>query len=202
MRRVTPLRRRVLDTDGSADYYQSFLEPELADRYLQEALNDIDWRQECIKMFGKIHLVPRLSAWFSESDCSYTYSKIEHKPQPMPEFILSIKTEIQKVTNRSFNSVLVNLYKDGSHSVGMHSDNEPELGSDVCIASFSLGATRTLRFRHRKERGLRHSLELEHNSLLLMLPPIQDHWLHELAKTTRGVGSRINFSFRLIGVPK
>jgi len=45
-------------------------------------------------------------------------------------------------------TVLANLYRDGRDSLGLHSDNEPELGplrDDIAIASISLGAARRFR---------------------------------------------------------
>ena len=169
-----------------------------ADEAYRLALNDIQWRQERIVVFGKQLDVPRLSAWFSDTGHSYTYSGILHHPQPIPPFVHSIKQCIEEATDLHFNSVLANLYEDGSHSVGWHADNEPELGPVVNIASFSLGSTRRLRLRHRNLRNRSVSIDLEHNSLLMMYEPLQRHWMHELPKTRREVGPRVNFSFRLM----
>lgn len=145
--------------------------------------------------------MPRRSAWFSCHGHSYTYSNIVHEPRPLPGFLEAIRQQLEEQSGFRFNSVLANLYENGQHSVGWHADNEPELGSDVNIASFSLGAIRKLRLRHRSRRDLRLSVTLEHNSLLLMCAPMQDYWLHELPKTSRDVGPRINFSFRNIVGP-
>lgn len=167
-----------------------------ADEAYRLSLNNIKWRQERIVVFGKELDVPRLSAWFSDAGRTYTYSGIVHNPQPLPPFLQSIKQWIEKATELHFNSVLANLYESGVHSVGWHADNEPELGPVVNIASFSLGSTRRLKLRHRQLRERSVAIDLEHNSLLMMYEPLQRHWMHELPKTKRDVGPRVNFSFR------
>ncbi len=194
-------RLRLIDTDGHADYYPSFLNSTFSDEVFRRAIAKIRWRQERIVLYGKSLEVPRLSAWFSRDGHSYTYSNIVHEPQDFPDFVDAIRLQIEDQTGYSFNSVLANLYENGRHSVGWHADNEIELGSAVTIASFSLGATRKLRMRHRFRRDLRSSVSLEHNSLLLMGAPMQNSWLHELPKTKKEVGPRVNFSFRNVTGP-
>ena len=189
-------RQILVEYDGRVDYISGLMDGDEADEVYRLALDDIQWRQERIVVFGRQLDVPRLSAWFSDAGHSYTYSGILHHPQPMPPFVHSIKQCIEEATNLQFNSVLANLYENGSHSVGWHADNEPELGSVVNIASFSLGSTRRLRLQHRHLRNRTVSIDLEHNSLLMMYEPLQRHWMHELPKTKRDVGPRVNFSFR------
>ncbi len=194
-------RRRLIDVDGQADYCPSFLYSNLADKAFLSAVTTIPWRQERIVVYGRRLDVPRRSAWFSCNGHSYTYSNIVHEPQEFPDFLETIRQQLEDQTGYRFNSVLANLYENGQYSVGWHADNEPELGSEVNIASFSLGANRKLRLRHRSRRDLRLSVTLEHNSLLMMCAPMQDYWLHELPKTSRDVGPRVNFSFRNVVGP-
>jgi alkylated DNA repair dioxygenase AlkB len=105
---------------------------------------------------------------------------------------------VEQIAGQRFNSVLLNLYRDGRDGMGWHSDDEPELGPDPVIASVSLGATRRFRMRHRKQRGETMGIDLEHGSVLLMRGPTQHRWLHAVPKTTRPVGERINLTFRLV----
>ena len=81
--------------------------------------------------------------------------------------------------------------------MGWHSDNEPELGTDPVIASVSLGARRRFSMRHRNTRQ-RWSTELGDGDLLIMAGSTQRYWQHQVAKTRRRVGQRINLTFRLI----
>jgi alkylated DNA repair dioxygenase AlkB len=109
---------------------------------------------------------------------------------------------VEQATAHRFNSVLLNLYRNGRDSMGWHADDEPELGPAPAIASVSLGALR--RFRLRPRAGLVHaplSLDLPHGSLLLMRGPTQQHWQHALPKTARPVGPRLNLTFRWVAGP-
>lgn len=194
---ATPRKlQHLIDQDGCVDYISGLMDSDAANEAYLLALRDLPWRQERIVVYGREYDVPRLSAWLSDTGRSYTYSGIIHEPKPIPAFVQTIKQCIEGTTGLSFNSVLANLYENGSHSVGWHADNEPELGSAVHIASYSLGSNRILRLRHRHLRKRNVSVNLEHNSLLMMYPPLQQYWMHELPKTKRDVGPRVNLSFR------
>ena len=149
-------------------------------------------------MFGRRSPAPRMSAWFSDDGFSYTYSGFTHNPTPFPLFVREMIERVSEITDKSFNSALVNLYQDGSDSVGWHADNEAELGSAVDIASLSLGTTRTFRLRHRRNAHPQISMEVEHASLVVMHHPLQEHWTHELPKRKRITEPRVNFSFRMM----
>ena len=98
--------------------------------------------------------------------------------------------------------MLANGYRDGNDSMGWHSDDEPELGPNPCIASLSLGAERAFLLRPRKPdaAGKRPSarLVLAHGSLLVMRGASQARYQHCLPKTRRPVGPRINLTFRRV----
>ena len=79
--------------------------------------------------------------------------------------------------------------------MGWHADNEPEMG-DV-IGSLSLGATRKFRIRHNESRETK-TFPLGHGTLLIMAGTMQQFWQHEVPKTKRHVGERINLTFREI----
>jgi alkylated DNA repair dioxygenase AlkB len=103
-----------------------------------------------------------------------------------------------------FNHVLANLYRDGTDSMGLHSDNEKELGDNPWIASLSFGAARSFqiapqrRFRSKGTPVEKLQLSLPSGSLLLMAPPMQRYYLHGIQKTKRPVGPRLNLTFRSI----
>ena len=196
---LKPIGRVVVDRDGVALYDADFLTKADADHTLSELVRNIGWKQEQIKLFGRLHKVPRLSAWFSETKQAYTYSGIRHEPVDFPPSIRYLRDCVQARTNLPFNCALANLYVDGAHSNGWHADDEPELGSQINVASISLGATRTFRLRHRDPRSREIvKCELEHGSLLLMLDPMQKYWLHELPKRRGVTKPRVNLTFRNI----
>ncbi len=82
--------------------------------------------------------------------------------------------------------------------MGWHADNERSLGPEPVIASLSLGVARRFQLKHRREPSLRLDLVLPAGSCLIMAGPIQHHWLHQLPKTSRPIGARINLTFRRI----
>ena len=153
------------------------------------------WRQDSIVLFGKRHLQPRLTAWYG--DASYTYSGLRLDPLPWTPLLAELRQAVEHACGRPFNSVLLNYYRNERDSMGMHSDDEPELGPEPAIASLSFGATRSFVLRHkRNKRTLK--LALNDGSLLLMSGTLQSHWLHGIHKATRALGERINLTFRYI----
>lgn len=158
-------------------------------------LDETDWRQESVVVYGKRHLQPRLSAW--HGDAAYTYSGLRLQPAPWTPLLATLRAAVQDATGHAFNSVLLNLYRDGRDGMGMHSDDEPELGPEPVIASLSFGATRTFILKHRRDKRTVR-LDLGDGSLLLMSGETQKNWLHGINKVTRPLDSRINLTFRNI----
>ena len=111
--------------------------------------------------------------------------------------LLDAKRHVEAAAGAAFNSVLLNRYRGGRDSIGMHADDEPELGVNPVVASVSLGAVRTFVLRHRKSRE-KIALPLAHGSLLVMGGTCQRHWLHGVPKTEQPVGERINLTWRRI----
>ncbi|HLN93999.1 MAG TPA: alpha-ketoglutarate-dependent dioxygenase AlkB, partial [Flavobacterium sp.] len=66
------------------------------------------------------------------------------------------------------------------------------------IASVSLGAERMFHMRHNQEPTQTLKLRLEHGSLLLMGGTTQHFWKHQIPKTARPTGPRINLTFRIL----
>ncbi|MCP3689739.1 MAG: alpha-ketoglutarate-dependent dioxygenase AlkB [Gammaproteobacteria bacterium] len=173
-------------------------EPALTgDRLLRELTDSITWRQEEVTLYGKRYPQPRLSAWYG--DHGYRYSGISLEPQPWTKPLLRLKRSIESITGQQFNSVLLNLYRDHNDSIGMHSDDERELGSQPAIASLSLGEPRYFTLRHKTRKQLKpFKLELESGSLLLMRGQTQHYWRHGIRKQRRACGPRISLTFRKI----
>jgi alkylated DNA repair dioxygenase AlkB len=159
-------------------------------------LDETDWRHESVLVYGKRHLQPRLTAWHGEA--GYTYSGLHLAPLPMTPLLAQLRSAVEAATGHRYNSVLLNYYRDGADSMGMHSDDEPELGPHPAIASLSYGATRTFILRHkRSKRTLK--FDLADGNLLLMAGTLQQNWLHGINKTAKPTGPRLNLTFRYIG---
>jgi alkylated DNA repair dioxygenase AlkB len=166
---------------------------------LNELIERTPWRQDSVVVWGKSFPQPRLTAWYGDPQARYEYSGLELEPLPWTPRLLALKARVEQAADSRFNSVLLNYYRNERDSMGMHSDDEPELGAAPVIASLSLGAQRTLVFRHRLDRG-RNSLriELADGSLLIMRGATQRNWKHGIAKERRPCGARVNLTFRRI----
>jgi alkylated DNA repair dioxygenase AlkB len=158
----------------------------------------IPWEVHRIRLFGRNVDSPRLSCWIGDPDTGYTYSGAHFDPNPWPIALRAIRARLAGELCIDFNSVLANLYRDGHDSMGWHSDDEPELGTQPVIASLSLGATRRFVLKHRSDPPRKFALELPHGSLLLMRGATQANYRHALPRTSRQIGPRINLTFRQI----
>lgn len=188
----------VLSHDrGNVTYYAGFLEGSEADAAFDAASRE-SYRQEQITIHGRTHDVPRLTQWYSSEGRGYTYSGIDMVPNPYPKFIVQLADRISHHTNLAFNSVLINVYRDGRDKVGWHSDDERELGDEIDIASLSLGAERPFKLRERCNHANVVELPLSHGSLLVMRHPTQLHWQHCLPARRAVTAARYNLTFRFI----
>ena len=186
--------------DAELSYYPEFFDTKQADGLLAKLKDGIEWTQNTIRFYGKESLVPRLEAWYGDEGKSYAYSGIHMDPKPWTEELNIIKHQIEPLAGVSFNSVLINYYRNGKDRVAWHSDDERELGKNPVIGSVSLGAERKFKLRHKqyKTNGLKHEVTLRHGSFLLMKGSTQHHWMHEIPRTAKPIGPRINLTFRII----
>lgn len=182
-------------TDGQLGYLARLDLPLPPGELLARLAGETDWRQETVTVFGKRHLQPRLTAW--HGDRRYTYSGLALDPQPWTPLLLQVKAAVESASGHHFNSVLLNYYRDGRDSMGMHSDDERELGPNPVIASVSLGEERPFILRH-KRTGETLRIVLPSGSLLVMAGATQHHWLHGINKSARKMGPRLNLTFRNI----
>jgi len=176
--------------DAEVEYQREFYSNEAAQRIFTQILNDTQWRQDTITVYGKQHLTPRLSYWVGEDWMDYSYSNHTMKANAWSQCLLDIKERIEQQTGDLFNSVLLNYYRDGQDSNGWHSDDEPELGEQPTIASLSLGGARDFQMRKKDDKTQKCVIKLEHGSLLTMRGRTQSHWQHQIPKRAQTAGFR------------
>jgi len=184
--------------DGELTFIPDFFNALESKKYFQELIDTIAWKQDEIKMFGKLLPIPRLQAWYGDLKKSYTYSGIKMTPNNWTKTLLEIKYRIESVCSESFSSVLLNRYRDGRDSMGWHADDEKELGQNPVIASVNFGATLSFQLRRKDNHQEKQIIELESGSLLIMQGSTQHFWQHQIPKTAKPVGERINLTFRRI----
>lgn len=168
------------------------------ERWLEELARDVPWKDEFVTVFGRRHAMPRRTCWMADPDCGYRYSDLENVIEPWSRATREIRERVSAACGVEFNSVLLNLYRDGRDSMGWHADDERELDPQAAIASLSLGAARTFRFRARLDFKTTWSCELGHGDLFTMEPPTQVHWQHALPRRMRVHAPRINLTFRRV----
>jgi alkylated DNA repair dioxygenase AlkB len=160
-------------------------------------LAGIAWEQHAVRIQDRVIPQPRLSCWFG--DTAHRYSTLAHSltPHPFGPLLEKLRARVESITGARFNSMLANLYRDGTDAIGWHADDEPELGLEPVIASISLGAVRRFDMRQRSDHSQTTRILLEHGSLLVMSGGTQRFWQHSIARTRGRVGERINLTFRL-----
>ena len=171
--------------DGELYYDRFFFSNIEANKYFNLLKKEIQWRQDNIKIFGKIYPQPRLTALYANNNKSYSYSNIKMHPITFTPTLFDIKSKIEKRLNSQFTSCLLNLYRNGQDSNGWHADNEKELGLNPVIASLSLGAERVFHMKHRNDKKEKLKINLTNGSLLVMRGKTQHHWLHQIPKTRK-----------------
>lgn len=183
--------------NGELLYVRHFLDTTQSDRYLNLLLKSVDWNQESMHLYGKTVQFPRLTAWYGDPNTSYAFSGITLQPTAFTPALLEIKRNVETLAGVKFNSVLLNRYRNGKDSISWHADDEKELGKNPVIASLNLGATRVFQLRHNDTKE-KIALELSHGSLLIMRGELQHFWKHQIPKTKKAVGERLNLTFRVI----
>lgn len=191
---LTNCEQNLLPKDGEVYLYEQAIN--ISYRSLLESL---EWKHEQIRMFERWVYQPRLMAWYGDVGAKYIYSGLLNNPLPWTNELLEIKSQVEEKLGTTFNSVLANYYRDGQDSMGWHQDNEKELGDEPVIASVSLGAIRQFQLKHKSDKSLKTlKLDLQDKSLLVMQGQTQNFWQHQVPKTKRDVGGRINLTFRTI----
>ncbi|SDR10059.1 Alkylated DNA repair dioxygenase AlkB [Chryseobacterium soldanellicola] len=180
------------------EYTDRFLSEKEATELKNILIKATPWKQTSQKMYDKTVITPRLTAWYGDSSRSYQLGGNQFNVNSWSPELFSLKQRIEDATGNRFNSVLLNLYRDGNDSVAWHRDKESELGSRPVIASVSLGQVRNFDFRKVDQHDLKYSLPLQHGSLLIMKGDLQIHWEHRIAKSTKPMQPRINLTFRLV----
>lgn len=181
----------------------------LSSGHLQDHLRQaIPWCQPEVTVYGKRYPVPRLTCWIGDPGCTYRYSGLVEQPHPWTRPLEELRLRLEDQLGVPFNSLLLNRYRDGRDRMGWHADDERELAAGHPIASLSLGATRTLRFRPRPgsqpaqtETLKPLAMPLHDGDLLVMHAPTQSWWQHALPARLGVREERLNLTFRRIALP-
>ncbi|MFI5281457.1 MAG: alpha-ketoglutarate-dependent dioxygenase AlkB family protein [Gemmatimonadales bacterium] len=157
--------------------------------------DELQWEQREIVIFGRRILQPRLIAW--AGDLGYRYSGQTLEPRAFTPTMTGLLERVRAACGVPFNHVLANRYRSGDDSMGLHADDEPELGRDPVVAILSLGASRRLVIKPRRAQDRqRHDQTLSHGALLVMGGTFQRHFVHGVPRQAVTQGERISLTFR------
>jgi len=188
---------KILMPDADVIHFPGFFCLSEANELFAKLQQQVAWHQERIKLYGQEHDLPRLTAWYGDPAKTYNYSGITVRSLEWIAPLLGIKNRIEGASNHSFNSVLLNRYRNGSDNISWHADDEATLGRNPVIGSVSFGETRSFQMKH-KSLDEKRKILLEHGSYLLMKGSTQRYWLHKIPRSKRDLGERINLTFRVI----
>jgi alkylated DNA repair dioxygenase AlkB len=199
MNSLFPKEKIVFDLpDAEIEYYPNLFSAEKSNELFLKLKNEIPWQQDNITVFGQTYPQPRLTALYGNDGKTYSYSTIVMQPHKWNPLLMFIKNEVEEICPENFTTVLLNQYRDGKDSNGWHADNEKELGRNPIIASISFGAERVFHLQHNEIKECKQKITLAHGSLLIMKGETQHFWKHQIPKTSKPIGTRINLTFRII----
>ena len=192
---------QIIEQDGLVLYHENVISDEQIKLFYEELLNNINWENERVVMFGKEIITKRKVAFYSDESIVYTYAGKTKIGLPWKDPLIILKNIVESLTKQTYNACLLNLYHNGDEAMGWHSDNEKEIIANSTIASLSIGASRKFSFKHKVTKET-ISIQLENGSLLEMKGTIQSHWLHALPKSKKITEPRINLTFRQMHAQK
>ena len=188
-------KSNLLSCDGIVNYHGQIFDSSLSKNYFNNLYNTIEWKNDEVNMFGKRIITNRKVAWYGDSNYAYTYSNTTKQALGWTKELLELKACVEKLTETTFNSCLLNLYHNGNEGMAYHSDDEASLEKNATIASLSFGAERQFLFQHKNTKEI-ISIQLESGSLLVMKAETQANWAHRLPISKKIKNPRINLTFR------
>jgi len=194
----------------NVDYYSTYFNAHQAKTHFIELERSLkvylESSQNEVRVFGKLHKVPRKQAAFGDPGLSYEFSGVRIPANPWIPVLIVLRDQLSRTLGESFNFVLVNRYKNGSDHMGEHRDDETDLVAQAPIAALSFGQRRDFIFRHKDARGSKAprkdiaslKIVLEHGSLLVMKHPTNVFWYHSLPARKMAPGPRISLTYRVL----
>jgi alkylated DNA repair dioxygenase AlkB len=176
------LERIQLDEDSWVDYYPRWMSG--SDRAFEELLRDVAWSQRRRWMYDWKVLEPRLTSW----------QRIDEQTAVAYQWLEDARTSLSAHYEVRFDSLGINLYRDGADSVAWHRDRIPPEIADPVVALVSLGEPRT--FLLRPERGGKSlAFRLGLGDLLVTGGQTQRRFEHSVPKV-KASGARMSIAFR------
>ncbi|WP_281846440.1 alpha-ketoglutarate-dependent dioxygenase AlkB family protein [Olleya namhaensis] len=192
--------KTVYDLPGAdVTLFENFFSIEESNALYTSLLNNTTWEQDQMAIYGKQIDLPRLTAWYGDTDLEVAYVGKTAKLRPWTTELIKIKERIEQEVDVKFTRCLLNYYRDGKDSVDWHQDYEVGKRKNTVIGSVTLGATRPFQLKHATRKDLKRiEIPLAHGSMLIMQGATQENWKHKIPKTVKPILPRINLTFRWV----
>jgi alkylated DNA repair dioxygenase AlkB len=155
-----------------------------SDQAFEELLRDVIWSQRRRWMYDREVDEPRLTSWH----------RIDQQTCDTYQWLEDARTSLSAHYGIRFDSVGINLYRDGADSVAWHRDRIPPEIVEPLVALVSLGASRTFLLRPRGG-GRSYAFRLGHGDLLVTGGQTQRRFEHSVPKV-KASGPRMSLAFR------
>jgi alkylated DNA repair dioxygenase AlkB len=176
------LRRHQLDATAWVDHHPTWVRG--SDVLFEEVLAGAPWQSRERRMYGALVAEPRRTA-------SWPLGAPEAPSFPVIDEMAEL---LCRRYDTAFDSVGLNLYRDGRDSVAWHGDRIARSVVDPRVAIVSLGHPRRFLLRPRAG-GRSRAFHLGRGDLLVMGGSSQRTWLHSVPKVS-AAGPRISVTFR------
>lgn len=184
--------------ENCIDLFEKFYNTETSDKLYNELLKLNLTSELRVRETGETVTIPRKIGYYSDNGEDYPYANLILTGQTWSDVLLKIKFDLEKRLSVKFNSVLVNLYRDGNDTIDWHSDSEKQLGENPTIASVNFGASRIFKFKEKKKgEKLKYDFLLEHGTVIVMKNDCQTRFLHSIRRDHTVKTPRFNLTYRL-----
>jgi alkylated DNA repair dioxygenase AlkB len=176
------LHRLDLDERSWVDICETWL-PDHAETF-DLLLRDAPWQQRERWMYERTVLEPRLVAAWSGGDLA-----------ALPSRLQQVRAAVSDRYHVEFDSVLVNLYRDGRDGVAWHGDTVRRTLEESVVVTVALGERRRFLMRPGDHGPAAVRLLSGHGDLVVMGGRCQNEWQHTVPKETRA-GARMSITMR------
>lgn len=176
------VRRRVLDERSWLEVGRGWLPGH--DALLEQLLHEAPWRQRERRMYDRDVLEPRLVAAWGPGDLG-----------GLPRRLQQVREALSERYGVAFDSVLVNLYRDGRDGVAWHGDTVRKRLPEAVVVTVALGERRRFLLRPGDAGPATVTLDSGEGDLVVMGGRCQHEWQHTVPKAARA-GARMSVTMR------
>ena len=177
---------KIFDSTEAAEVYD----------YLKE--KEIEYHKP-YKRYNKTVKVPRGQASYTfDNNIHYNYGVSGGSPinEVMDEQMKGITRKVNEALGTNYNTILMNVYKDGKDSIGLHKDKEVGWVPNTGFATLSFGAERVFLLENNETKE-KIKIKHEKGHLINMPYPMNDLYKHAVPPCSTKE-CRISLTFREI----